>query len=234
MSWEFRIFTSVTLLVLLHTPEIPAVSQESSYVIECIRDMIPHQIYNECCERESNCSVSRQQNRGIDCMSRSIMTNYSSMFSDSRESGSATTEMSFSYTRSHQWYDVLDTLAEICRRQPRARLQTCIRNELIKRCRFSMLQDRFTSAPGRWVNQRHLDRGSPYNVNYGSRIDPHKRIQFYGAGRGGNPEGALIVMGRPMDFGSNSESKYFSRGGYSDDMDDEEFGYSDSESMRYK
>ncbi|GIY84196.1 uncharacterized protein CDAR_462381 [Caerostris darwini] len=161
MHWEINVVTSVTLLAFLQGHQVRGVSQESSYVIECIRDMIPTQIYNDCCMRENNCTISRQQNRAIDCMSRIIMTNYSSLFSDSRENGPGTTDMS--HNRNHQFYnDILDTLGEMCRRQPRARLQTCIRNELIKRCRYSMLQDRFTSSPGRW-NQRRTDTDNGYD-----------------------------------------------------------------------
>ncbi|GIX66480.1 hypothetical protein CEXT_11491 [Caerostris extrusa] len=146
--------------------------------------MIPTQIYNDCCLRENNCTISRQQNRAIDCMSRIIMTNYSSLFSDSRENGPGTTDMS--HNRNHQFYnDILDTLGEMCKRQPRARLQTCIRNELIKRCRYSMLQDRFTSSPGRW-NQRRTDTDNGYD-NFG-HMEPRRRGPFFSGGGGGGKQ----------------------------------------------
>ncbi|GFQ74935.1 uncharacterized protein TNCT_410532 [Trichonephila clavata] len=235
MHWEINVVTSVTLLAVLQGHEVIGVSQESSYVIECIRDIIPTQIYNDCCIRENNCTISRQQNRAIDCMSRIIMTNYSSLFSDSRENGPGTTDMNFSFSRNNQFYnDILDTLSEACRRQPRARLQNCIRNELIKypfcsqRCRYSMLQDRFTSSPGHW-NQRRTDSDSGYD-GYG-RMEPRRRGQYFGGGR--RHHDGFLMIGRPTDY--TSDSRYYSsRGGYSDDMDDEEFGYSDSDSMRFK
>ncbi|KAG8183063.1 hypothetical protein JTE90_010890 [Oedothorax gibbosus] len=73
MHFEFNVITSVVFLALFHGNEVTGVSQETSYVIECIRDMIPMQVYNECCHREINCTVSRQQNRALDCMGRIIM-----------------------------------------------------------------------------------------------------------------------------------------------------------------
>ncbi|XP_042910140.1 uncharacterized protein [Parasteatoda tepidariorum] len=235
MPWEIQVVTSVTLLAFLQGQRVSGVSQESTYVIECIRDMIPTQVYNECCHRENNCTIVRQQNRAIDCMSRIIMANYSSLFSDSREGGQGTTEMSHSYNRNsnnhQQWYDLLDNLVDACRKQPRARLQTCIRSELIKRCRYSMLQDRFTSYPGRWTSQRRTDYDSGYNDNYG-RMDPRRRYPYMGSGRRGQDE--LMLVARPTNYGFNSDSRHYSRrdggGGY-DDADDEDFGYSsDSDS----
>ncbi|GBM84438.1 hypothetical protein AVEN_6196-1 [Araneus ventricosus] len=81
MYWEINVVTSVTLLALLQGQGVRGVSQESSYVIECIRDIIPQQIYNDCCNRENNCTISRQQNRAIDCMSRIIMVSMQRVFS---------------------------------------------------------------------------------------------------------------------------------------------------------
>ncbi|XP_054710949.1 uncharacterized protein LOC129220544 isoform X1 [Uloborus diversus] len=263
MPLDVQIVTSMTLLVLLRSPEVPGLSQETSYMIECIRDAIPMQIYNDCCLRENNCTVARQQNRAIDCMSRNIMSNYSSFFSDSRESGSSTTEMN--HRRHQQWYgDLLEVLADACRSQPRARLQTCIRNELIKncasmkysfisgdqdmnrkdgntqtptdkemqcfmRCRYSMLQDRITNQPSRWITQRRTDRDPGYSDGYGGRMEYRRTNHGFGGRR--NQDGHY--MSRPMDFGLSTDSRY-SRSGYRDDMDDEEFGYSDSDSSRFK
>ncbi|KAF8768058.1 hypothetical protein HNY73_020917 [Argiope bruennichi] len=236
MHWEINVVTSVTLLAFLQGNGVKGVSQESSYVIECIRDIIPPQIYNDCCIRENNCTISRQQKKGgkiiaIDCMSRIIMSNYSSFFSDSRENGPGTTDMSFSHNRNREFYsDIFEALGEMCRRQPRARLQNCIRNELIKRCRYSMLQDRFTSSPGRF-SQRRTDMDMGFNDNYG-RMEPRRRGQFFNGGGRRHSDG-FVIMGRPTDY--TSDSRYYtSRGSYGDDMDDEEFGYSDSDSMRFK
>ena len=158
-----------------------------------------------------------------------IMTNYSSIFSNSHDSGSATTEMPYHQYNGHnghnghnnRWYgDVLDTLAEICRRQPKARLQTCIRNELIKRCRYSMLQDRITSSPGRW-NQRQGD--SSYGGDYYGGDQTDSRRRFHQTYSGNN---------RP-DYGDPS-SQYYPRGNQNEDTDEEDFGYSDGDSMGYK
>ncbi|CAL1276698.1 unnamed protein product [Larinioides sclopetarius] len=164
-------------------------------------------------------------------MSRIIMTNYSSFFSDSRENGPGTTDMSFSHNRNSQYYnDIFEALGEMCRRQPRAKLHNCIRNELIKRCRYSMLQDRFTNSPARW-GQRRTDMDTGFNDNYG-RVEPRRRGQFFPGG-GRHHTDAFLMMGRPTDY--TSDSRYHSsRGGYGDDMDDEDFGYSDSDSMRFK
>ncbi|KAG8183062.1 hypothetical protein JTE90_010889 [Oedothorax gibbosus] len=166
------------------------------------------------------------------------------MFSESRENGPGTTmDMGYSNgNRNQQWYsETLESLAEACRRTPRGRLQTCIRNELVKRCRYSMLQDRFTTttSEGNWGSHRRTEHDNyGYGQDgYGRNYEPRRRNFFHGGGRR-QPQDDFVVMRRPTFYTSDAGGYHTSRGGGSyggDEADEEDFhSYSDGESERYK
>lgn len=235
-SWKRNSLHGLTLLMLC-LRAVSGATQESTYVMECIRDITPFQIYNECCVREHNCTVTREQNRGIDCISRLIKSNYTSYNSEYRDTSSSTTETtSYSYNKYLQRSgDSTEMIADNCsRHEPRVGMETCIRNELIKRCRYSMYQDRKTGQPNRFYAQRYNPSEGTWTDGSGTQNGNRRRNQMYGGVIRREPDGFLILS-RPREYDS-SESRYGSRrSSYEDDDEDGEFSYSDGiDSFRYR
>lgn len=103
-----------------------------------------------------------------------------------------------------------------------------------------MLEDRITSAPGRWNQSQRRREYYPYNTNYGNNdryggsgdIMDRRRYpqQLYGNRRNyGNTN-----YNSRTDTG-DTQGYYYPRGTYNEDSDDEDIGYLDrGDSGRYK